>query len=34
MVTSMAWSMVENAIVKKVLGPMDPNVAAMTPQPI
>jgi YidC/Oxa1 family membrane protein insertase len=34
MVTSMAWSMVENAIVKKVLGPMDPNVAAMTPQAI
>jgi YidC/Oxa1 family membrane protein insertase len=34
MVTSMAWSMVENAIVKKVLGPMDPNVAAMAPQPI
>ena len=34
MVTSMAWSMVENAIVKKILGPMDPNVAAMAPQPI
>lgn len=34
MVTSMAWSMIENAMVKKVLGPMDPNVAAMTPQPI
>lgn len=34
MVTSMAWSMVENALVKKVLGPMDPNVAAMAPQPI
>lgn len=34
MVTSMAWSMVENALVKKVLGPMDPNVAAMAPQAI
>lgn len=34
MVTSMAWSMVENAIVKRILGPMDPNVAAMAPQPI
>lgn len=34
MVTSMAWSMVENMIVKKILGPMDPNVAAMTPQAI
>jgi YidC/Oxa1 family membrane protein insertase len=34
MVTSMAWSFVENALVKKVLGPMDPNVAGMAPQPI
>lgn len=34
MVTSMAWSMIENAVVKRILGPMDPNVAAMAPQPI
>ena len=32
MVTSMLWSMVENAFVKRVLGPIDPNVAAMAPQ--
>lgn len=32
MVTSMVWSMVESALIKKVLGPVDPNVASMTPQ--
>ncbi|MCA8966928.1 MAG: membrane protein insertase YidC [Planctomycetes bacterium] len=31
MVTSMLWSMVESAIVRKILGPVDPNVASMTP---
>ena len=31
MVTSMLWSMVESAIVRKILGPIDPNVASMTP---
>ena len=34
MVTSMLWTFVESAIVKKVLGPIDPNVAALTPQPL
>ena len=34
MVTSMLWSLVESAIVKKILGPMDPNVAAMAPTPM
>lgn len=34
MVTSMLWSIAENAIVKRILGPMDPNNAAMTPQMI
>ena len=32
MVTSMLWTFVESAIIKKVLGPIDPNVAALTPQ--
>ncbi|MFM1872899.1 MAG: inner-rane protein OxaA [Planctomycetota bacterium] len=32
MVTSMLWSLVESAVVKKILGPVDPNVASMTPQ--
>jgi YidC/Oxa1 family membrane protein insertase len=32
MVTSMLWTFVETAITKKILGPVDPNVAAMTPQ--
>lgn len=32
MVTSMLWTFVETAITKKILGPMDPNVAALTPQ--
>jgi YidC/Oxa1 family membrane protein insertase len=34
MVTSMSWSIVESAIVKRILGPMDPNVAAMAPTPM
>jgi YidC/Oxa1 family membrane protein insertase len=34
MVTSMLWSLVEFSITKKILGPIDPNVAAMTPQTI
>ncbi len=34
MVTSMLWTFVESAIVKKILGPIDPNVAALTPQPL
>ncbi|MCC7396067.1 MAG: YidC/Oxa1 family insertase periplasmic-domain containing protein [Planctomycetes bacterium] len=34
MVTSVLWSLVESTITKKVLGPIDPNVAAMTPTPI
>lgn len=32
MVTSMLWTFVESAVIKRVLGPVDPNVAAMTPQ--
>jgi YidC/Oxa1 family membrane protein insertase len=32
MVTSMLWTFVESAITKKILGPIDPNVAALTPQ--
>ena len=34
MVTSMLWSLVESSIVKKILGPMDPNAASMAPTPI
>jgi len=33
MVTSMLWSLVESAIVKKILGPVDPN-AGMVPTPM
>lgn len=32
MVTSMLWTFVESAVIKRILGPIDPNVAAMTPQ--
>lgn len=34
MVTSMVWSLFESAMIKKILGPVDPNVAAMTPTPM
>jgi YidC/Oxa1 family membrane protein insertase len=34
MVTSMVWSMLESAITKRLLGPIDPNVAAMAPTPM
>lgn len=34
MVTSMVWSLGESAVVKKILGPVDPNVASMTPTPM
>ena len=34
MVTSMLWSLVESSIVKKILGPMDPNAGAMAPTPM
>lgn len=34
MVTSMVWSLGESALVKKILGPVDPNVASMTPTPM
>ena len=34
MVTSMLWTFVESAIIKKKLGPIDPNVAAFTPTPM
>ena len=34
MVTSMTWSLVETSIVKKILGPVDPNVGAMAPTPM
>ncbi|MBM4060014.1 MAG: membrane protein insertase YidC [Planctomycetes bacterium] len=34
MVTSMLWSLVEAAVTKKILGPVDPSVAAMTPTPM
>ncbi|MBL9076088.1 MAG: membrane protein insertase YidC [Planctomycetes bacterium] len=34
MVTSMVWSLVESTITKRILGPMDPNVAAMAPTPM
>ena len=33
MVTSMVWSHIESGITKRILGPMDPNVAAMAPTP-
>ena len=31
MVTSSIWSLVESTVTKRILGPIDPNVAAMTP---
>ncbi|MBL8749406.1 MAG: membrane protein insertase YidC [Planctomycetes bacterium] len=34
MVTSMVWTFVESAIIKKKLGPIDPNVAVMAPTPM
>lgn len=34
MVTSMVWSLIESSLIKRVLGPMDPNVAAMAPTPM
>lgn len=34
MVTSMLWTLLESAVIKKLLGPVDPNVAAMTPTPM
>lgn len=34
MVTSMVWSLIESSITKRLLGPVDPNVAAMTPTPM
>lgn len=34
MVTSMVWSLFVSAVTKKILGPIDPNVAAMTPTPM
>jgi YidC/Oxa1 family membrane protein insertase len=34
MVTSMLWTFVESAITKKILGPIDPNAAAMAPPPV
>lgn len=34
MVTSMVWSLFESAVTKRILGPIDPNVAAMTPTPM
>ena len=34
MVTSMLWSMLESTITKRLLGPIDPNVAAMAPTPM
>ncbi|MCC7064367.1 MAG: YidC/Oxa1 family insertase periplasmic-domain containing protein [Planctomycetes bacterium] len=34
MVTSMVWTLFESAVTKRILGPMDPNVAAMTPTPM
>jgi YidC/Oxa1 family membrane protein insertase len=34
MVTSMIWSVVESTIIRRILGPMDPNVAAMAPTPM
>jgi YidC/Oxa1 family membrane protein insertase len=34
MVTSMVWSLFESSVTKRILGPMDPNVAAMTPTPM
>ena len=33
MVTSSLWTLVESAITKKILGPIDPNVASMAPTP-
>lgn len=34
MVTSMLWTFVESAVTKKILGPIDPNAAAMAPTPM
>jgi YidC/Oxa1 family membrane protein insertase len=34
MITSMVWTMFESSVIKKVLGPIDPNVQAMAPTPV
>ena len=34
MVTSMVWTLIESAITRKILGPIDPNVQAMAPTPM
>lgn len=34
MVTSMVWTFGESAVIKKVLGPIDPDAAAMAPAPV
>lgn len=34
MVTSMLWTLVESSLIKKKLGPVDPNAAAMMPTPM
>ena len=34
MVTSMLWTFGESAITKRILGPIDPNAAAMAPTPV
>ncbi len=34
MVTSMVWTFGESAVTKKILGPIDPNAAAMAPTPM
>jgi YidC/Oxa1 family membrane protein insertase len=34
MVTSMVWTFVESAVMKKLLGPIDPNVQSLAPTPM
>ena len=34
MVTSMLWTFVESAVIKKILGPIDPNTASLAPTPM
>ena len=34
MVTSAVWTVVESTVIKRILGPIDPNAAALAPTPM
>jgi YidC/Oxa1 family membrane protein insertase len=34
MITSMVWTLFESSTIKRILGPIDPNVQAMAPTPV